>query len=165
MDYFSKYTIIFISGDNISKTAFKLDSNFEKSKMVLLPHSPTRLGLQMFCLKLHKPRIYSVIHSTVLLDNYFNFPENYCRNQRSNKIFTHKSISMQRAVHSSTYCRRLVGSTNQACSSGSYFRIAWKSTEWPCFFQSHSLSFLQSLRSLKNWLLQNLSMKVLDQKF
>ena len=102
MDYFSKYTIIFISGDNISKTAFKLDSNFEKSKMVLLPHSPTRLGLQMFCLKLHKPRIYSVIHSTVLLDNYFNFPENYCRNQRSNKIFTHKSISMQRAVHSST---------------------------------------------------------------
>ena len=58
-------------------------------------------GCKMFCLKLHKPRIYSVSRSTVLLDNYFNFPENYCRNQRSNKIFTHKSISMQRAMHSS----------------------------------------------------------------
>ena len=58
----------------------------------------------------------------------------------------------------------LVGSTNQACSSSFYFRIAWKSTEWPCFLQNHSLSFLQGLRSLKNWLLQKLSIKSLDQK-
>ena len=61
--------------------------------------------------------------------------------------------------------RRLVGSTDQACSSGFYFRIAWKSTERPCFLPNHSLSFLQGLRSLKNWLLQKLSMKSLDQKF
>ena len=45
------------------------------------------------------------------------------------------------------------GSTDQACSSGFYIRIAWKSTERPCFLQKHSLSFLQGLRSLKNWLL------------
>ena len=35
--------------------------------------------------------------------------------------------------------RHLVGSTNQACSSGFYFRIAWKSMERPCFLQNHSL--------------------------
>ena len=62
-------------------------------------------------------------------------------------------------------CRCLVGSTDQACSSGFYFRIAWKSMERPCFLQNHSFSFLQGLRSLKNWLLQKLSMKSLDQKF
>ena len=45
--------------------------------------------------------------------------------------------------------RCLVGSTDQACSSGFYFRIAWKSTERPCFLQNHSLSFVQGLRSLK----------------
>ena len=57
--------------------------------------------------------------------------------------------------------RHLVGSTNQACSSGLYFRIAWKSTERPLFFlQNHFLSFLQGLR-----LLQKLSMKSLDSKF
>jgi hypothetical protein len=49
--------------------------------------------------------------------------------------------------------RRLVGSTDQAESSGLYFRIAWKSTERPCFLQNHSLAFLQGLISLKNWLL------------
>ena len=63
------------------------------------------------------------------------------------------------------HTRCLVGSTDQACSSGFYFRIAWKSMERPCFLQNHSLSFLQGLRSLKNWLLQKLSMKSLDQKF
>ena len=61
--------------------------------------------------------------------------------------------------------RCLVGSTDQACSSGFYFRIAWKSMKQPCFLQNHSLSFLQGLRSLKNWLLQKLSMKSLDQNF
>ena len=61
--------------------------------------------------------------------------------------------------------RCLVGSTDQACSSGFYLRIAWKSTEQPCFLQNHSLLFLQGLRSLKNWLLRKLSMKVLDQEF
>ena len=61
--------------------------------------------------------------------------------------------------------RRLVGSTDQACSSGFYFRIAWKSTERPCFLQNHSLSILHGLRSLKNWLLQKLSMKTMDQKW
>ena len=51
----------------------------------------------------------------------------------------------------------------QACSSDLYFRIAWKSMKQPCFLQNRSLSFLQGLRSLKNWLLQKLNMKSLDQ--
>ena len=51
------------------------------------------------------------------------------------------------------FTRRLVGSTDQACSSGFCFRSAWKSTKWPCFLQNNSLSFLQGLRSLKNRLL------------
>ena len=59
------------------------------------------------------------------------------------------------------HIRRLVGSTNQIYSSGFCFRIAWKSTEWPCFLQNHSLSFLWGLRSLKNWLLWKLSIKSL----
>jgi hypothetical protein len=63
------------------------------------------------------------------------------------------------------FSRCLVGSTDQACSSGFFFRIAWKSMEQSCFLQNHSLSFLQGLRSLKNWLLLKLSMKSLDQKF
>ena len=61
--------------------------------------------------------------------------------------------------------RRLVWSTDQAYSSGFYFRIPWKSTKQPCFLHNHSLSFLQGIRSFKNWLLQKLSMKSLDQKF
>ena len=52
-------------------------------------------------------------------------------------------------------------------SSGFYFRINWISMERPCFLQNHSFisfSFLQGRRSLKNWLLQKLSMNILDQK-
>ena len=45
------------------------------------------------------------------------------------------------------FIRHIVGSTDQACSSGLYFRIAWKSMEQPCFLQNNSLSFLQGLRS------------------
>ena len=37
--------------------------------------------------------------------------------------------------------------------------------EWPSFLWNCSLSLLRGLRSLKNWLLKKLSMKVLDQKF
>ena len=37
--------------------------------------------------------------------------------------------------------------------------------EWPFFLQNHSLSFLQCLSSLKNWLLQKLSMKGLEKNF
>ena len=59
------------------------------------------------------------------------------------------------------HIRRLVGSTNQDYSSGFYFRIAWKSMDWPCFLQNHSLSFLWGLRSLKNRLLWKLSIKSL----
>ena len=33
------------------------------------------------------------------------------------------------------HIRRLVGSTDHACSSGLYFRISWKSTERPFFFK------------------------------
>ena len=65
----------------------------------------------------------------------------------------------------SIHTRRLVWSTDQACSNGFYSRIAWKSTEWPCFLRNHSLSFLQGLWSLKNWLLQKLSMKVWTKNF
>ena len=43
--------------------------------------------------------------------------------------------------------RRLVGSIDQACSSGFYFRIAWKSIEWSFFLWNYSQSFLQGLRS------------------
>ena len=75
-----------------------------------------------------------------------------------------KYCNMYKKKNIYIYIRRLVGSTDQACSSGFYFRIAWKSTERPCFLQNNSLSFLQGLRSLKNWLLQKLSMKSLDQK-
>ena len=63
------------------------------------------------------------------------------------------------------FIRRLVGSTDQAYSSDFYFRIAWKSMERPCLLQNHSLSLLQGLRSLKNWLLKKLSIKSLDQIF
>ena len=79
-------------------------------------------------------------------------------------IITSLSANLQRHFKVGAF-RCLVGSTDQACSSGFYFRIAWKSTEWPCFLQNHSFSFLQGLRSLKNWLLQKLSMKSLEQKF
>ena len=48
------------------------------------------------------------------------------------------------------FSRFLVRSTNQACSSCFYFRIAWKSRERPCLLQNHSFSFLQGLRSLNN---------------
>ena len=40
--------------------------------------------------------------------------------------------------------RRLVGSTNQACSSGFNFRIAWKSTERPSFLWNCSMSVISA---------------------
>ena len=45
------------------------------------------------------------------------------------------------------YSRHLVGSTNQACSSDFYFRIDWKSMEWPSFLWNCFLPFLRGLRS------------------
>ena len=62
--------------------------------------------------------------------------------------------------------RRLVGSAYQAYSTGFWFKIVWKSLEKPSFHWNCSLSLLWGLRSLKNRLLQKLSMKVfLDPKF
>ena len=43
------------------------------------------------------------------------------------------------------------------------FQLEWKLMERPYFFQIYSLWFLKGLRSLKNWLLQQLSIKSLDQ--
>ena len=60
--------------------------------------------------------------------------------------------------------RHLVGSNDQADSSGFLFRIPWKSMERPSILWNCSLSLLLGLRSLKTWLLKKLSMKVLDQK-
>ena len=71
-------------------------------------------------------------------------------------LITHNSRFLKTSINNnpgSMFTRRLVGSTDQAESSGFYFRIAWKSTERPCFLQNHFLAFLQGLGSLKNWLL------------
>ena len=70
------------------------------------------------------------------------------------QTFTKTSLEANIPVSTLYTCRRLMGSTDQACSSACfYFRIAWKSTKWPCFLQNHSISFLQDLRSLRKWLL------------
>ena len=37
--------------------------------------------------------------------------------------------------------------------------------EWPCFCLNHSLGFLHSLRSIKDWMLQKASMTKLKQMF
>ena len=97
----------------------------------------------MFRLKLHKPRIYSVTCSTVLLDNYFNFPENYCRNQRSNKIFTHKSISMQRAVYSNVVCVWAIKPANH-CNLR-YFSELSLFDDSSAFLKTHSDGFFLSV--------------------
>ena len=72
------------------------------------------------------------------------------------------TLTLLRKFNVSLLIRRLMGLTDQACSSGFCFKIAWKSTWQPYFLQNHSLLFLQGLRSLKNWLLQKLSMKTLE---
>ena len=56
----------------------------------------------------------------------------------------HASLGFTRRCISN---RCLVGSTNQACSSGFYFWIAWKSTNQPSFLWNCSLSFLRGLKS------------------
>ena len=88
----------------------------------------------------------------------------YCK-QMEHEISVANRQKNPRLWYLAVCIRRFVGSTNQACSSGFYFRIVWKSTERPCLLQNNFLSFLQGLRSLKKWLLQKVSMKNLDQKF
>jgi hypothetical protein len=61
--------------------------------------------------------------------------------------------------------RRLIGSTDQADPSCFHFSISWILIERRWFYLFCPLGFLQGLRSLKHWLLQNLSIKILDQKF
>ena len=58
-----------------------------------------------------------------------------------------------------------MGSTDQADPSCFYFRISWVLMERLCFYFFCPLDLLQALGSLKNWLLQKLSMKIFDQKF
>ena len=53
--------------------------------------------------------------------------------------------------------RRLMGSTDQADPSCFHFSIIWILMEHRCFYFFCPLGFLQGLRSLKHWLLQNLS--------
>ena len=62
------------------------------------------------------------------------------------------------------HTRCLMVSTDQADSRCFYFRISWILMERHWFYFFHPLHFLQGLRSLKHWLLQKLSMKILDQK-
>ena len=61
--------------------------------------------------------------------------------------------------------RPLMGSTDQADPSCIYFRISWILMERLWFYFFGPLNLLQGLGSLKNWLLQKLSMNILDQKF
>ena len=61
--------------------------------------------------------------------------------------------------------RRPVLSTDQAIPSCFFFRISWILMEQRCFYFFCPLGFLEGLRSLKQWLLQKVSMKNLDQKF
>ena len=58
-----------------------------------------------------------------------------------------------------------LGSIDQADPSCFYFRISWMLIERPWFYVFCPLDLLQGLGSLKNWLLQKLSMNILDQKF
>ena len=60
-------------------------------------------------------------------------------------------------------CRMV--STDQADPICFYFRISWILIKWRWFYIFCPLDLLQGLKSLKHWLLQNLSMKILDQKF
>ena len=60
--------------------------------------------------------------------------------------------------------RCLMVSTNQADPGCLYCRISWILMERHWFYFFHPLHFLQSLKSLKHWLLQKLSMKIFDQK-
>ena len=75
------------------------------------------------------------------------------------------TLTLLRKFNVSLLIRRLMGLTDQACSSGCSFRIAWKSTEQNYFLQNFSFSFLQGLRSLKNWLLQKLSIQSFNKNF
>ena len=61
--------------------------------------------------------------------------------------------------------RRPVPSTDQALPSCFYFRISWILMERPLKHFFGSCGFLEGLRSLKQWLLQKVSMKNLDKKF
>ena len=61
--------------------------------------------------------------------------------------------------------RRPVPSTDQAIPSCFYFIISWILMEQRCLCFFCPLGFLEGLRSLKQWLLQKVSMKNLDQKF
>ena len=58
-----------------------------------------------------------------------------------------KNLLFPNIIVNAVNIRCLVGSTDQACSSGFYFRIEWKSTKRPSFLSNCSLSFLRGLRS------------------
>ena len=70
-----------------------------------------------------------------------------------------------KVVKERSHIRRLMGSTDQADPSCFYFRISWILMERLWFYFFCPLHLLQGLRSLKNWLLQKLSINILDQKF
>ena len=61
--------------------------------------------------------------------------------------------------------RCLMVSTNQADPSCFNFRIAWILMEGRWFYFFRPLHLMQGLRSLEHWLLQKISMTILDQKF
>ena len=80
----------------------------------------------------------------------------WCCGSRSWEVFTYFQIGSGHTViyiddwqlpDNCLTTRRLVGSTDQAYSSGFYFRIAWKSMKQPSFLWNCSLSFLRGLKS------------------
>ena len=83
------------------------------------------------------------------------FIERFISNKTPPGSIRFATLQILRNGKKTLFNRRPVGSTDQAYSSCFYFRISWILMEWPwfCFFDSHG--FLQGLRNLKHWLLQN----------
>ena len=82
----------------------------------------------------------------------------------SNRISKDNHISCWSSIYW-ILIRYLMVLTDQADSSCFYFRMSWILMERHWFYFFCSLHLMQGLRSLKNWLLQKLSMKTFDQKF
>ena len=76
-----------------------------------------------------------------------------------------KSRLQQLPIQYYIYFRCLMVSTNQADPSCFYFRISWILMEGCWFYFFRPLHLMQGLRSLEHWLLQKISMTILDQKF
>ena len=84
-----------------------------------------------------------------------------CRQQNLKNYIPLQSISILKVLSNYLYIRLLVGSTNQAYSSGLYFRIALKSTQKPSFLKNCSLSLLQGLKSTNmKWVITTLLFKM-----